>query len=293
MPDAVADPDRFFDTYPAFVDSSETGQLRERLNARQRLLVHDNAALLEGATVLDIACHDGRFSFAALQAGATRVVGVDHKAHLLRTAQGHMDRYGVAPDRYRFLAGDLFDCLDDVGPVDVVLAFGILYHLGDHMRLFDRIFELGPRHLILDTKVSVLDGCVAEVRSPLTSPPPPGAVIELHPTRAAVEAMLSSFGWTWTEVDWLASGKTDSDETKSYRHGGRISLVVTCPEHDVPEDLRRRAVQRVLAKDLPREEEAVAVAMVARHHDLPPEALRTWVQHARRDEARRVRFSLG
>lgn len=293
MPDAVADPDRFFDTYPAFVDSSETGALRERLNARQRLLVHDNAPLLDGARVLDIACHDGRFSFAALQAGATEVVGVDHKAHLLRTAEDHLTRYGVPPERYRFLAGDLFDCLDEVGPVDVVLAFGILYHLGDHLRFFDRIFELGPRHVILDTKVSVLDGCVAELRSPLTSPPPPGASIELLPTRAAVEAMLSSFGWTWTALDWLASGLAESDETKDYRRGQRISLVVTCPEHQVPEDVRRRAVQEVLAPGARREEEAVVVAMVARRHGLAPQALRTWVQHTRRDQARRARFSPG
>ncbi|MDZ7733009.1 MAG: hypothetical protein U5R31_07715 [Acidimicrobiia bacterium] len=69
MPDADVDPSRFFDTFARFVDSSETGPWVERLNARYEALIHANRHLLDGARVLDLASHDGRFAFAALQAG--------------------------------------------------------------------------------------------------------------------------------------------------------------------------------------------------------------------------------
>jgi hypothetical protein len=59
----------FFDQFPRFYESSETATHPGRLNLRHQAMIGDNLDIFEGAKVLDIASHDGRWSFAALQAG--------------------------------------------------------------------------------------------------------------------------------------------------------------------------------------------------------------------------------
>lgn len=294
MPTAGVDPDHFFDAYPGFLETSETGRVLDRLNARYRMLVHDLRHLYEGARVLDLASHDGRFTWAVLDAGAASVVGIEHKAHLVATAQAHLRDLGADPERYRFLAGDLYDCIAQIGPVDVVTCFGILYHLPDHVRLFDAIAGLEPRHVVVDTLISQLPGPVLELRSTDgTAPPPPGASLEAYPTREALAAMLSSFGWTWRELDWIGSGMAASSQSTDYRTGNRVSFVVDCPERDVPADVRQQAVARVLRPEAPRASRGITVAMVARRHGISPQALSTWVRHEERRRAIEAGFGIG
>ncbi len=287
------DPEQFFDGYPRFLDSSETGPWFERLNARYLALIHENRALLEGARVLDLACHDGRFSFAALQNGAEHVTGIEFKPRLVQAALGHMEAYGVSPERYTLLSGDMFDCMSEVGQCDVVFCFGILYHINDHMRLFDLIAELGPRTVVVDTRVSTKDGAVIELISPLgKSPPEPGSRVEGHPTRAAFDAMFSSFGWQPKYFDWVASGLCGDQRMHDYREGERVTAVVDCPEHAVSEAVKTAAVQEVLDKEPERENLNMLVTNVARRHDVEPQALHTWVNQAQRKRGRDNGFAV-
>lgn len=281
------DPHNFFGEFPDFVESSETGHWTQRLNARYQALIHANRELLAGARVLDIASHDGRFGFAALKNGASHAVGIDIKSHLAQTGRRHMATYGVPADRYTFLTGDIFDCLEGEaanGPFDVVFCFGIFYHINHHIRLLEDIFNLGPRAVILDTRVSKLDGAVIELCSPLRgSPPPPGSNLEGVPTRAALEAMLSSFGWTYHYFNWEASGLLDRPQMDDYRVGDRVSLLVSCPEHEISPPVRRKAIAEVLAGNHKRETLYIAVTMVAEKYGIAPQALRSWVQQAERE----------
>jgi len=287
----MPDPTHFFDAYPRFLDSSETGPWLERLNARYFALIHENRHHLEGARVLDLACHDGRFSFAALHNGARHVVGIDFKTHHVESACGNMQAYGVSPDRYTFLAGDLFDYLEAERDFDVVLCFGILYHINEHMRLFDQLAALGPRAIMVDTRISTLEGAVIELLSPLgKSPPEPGSRVEGHPTRAAFDAMFSSFGWQVRYFDWLASGLCGDERMYDYRTGERVSAVISCPEYDVSEDARNAAVQEVLEKEAERDNLFMLVANVARRRGISPQALRTWVNQAQRRRSRETGF---
>jgi hypothetical protein len=288
-PDAV-DPNRFFDSYAKFLETSETGPWLDRLNARYVALVHSNRELIRGARVLDLASHDGRFAFAALQNGASHVVGIEHKAHLVRRSHENMEFYGFPRSRYEFLLGDFFDCIDDVGRCDIVFCFGILYHICDHMMLLSKIADVEPRALIVDTKVSELEGSAVELRSPLRgSPPPPGSELEGYPTRAALEAMFSSFGWTYDYFDWLASGLTDLRHMRDYREGHRVSAVVACNEHRVPPEVRERAVQLVLENHEDESPQFLTITLVARELGLTPQALRIWVRRAERAQRRQVR----
>ena len=64
------DPRGWFARYPRFLSSSRTDVRGRRMAYRHRALIERHASILDGARVLDLASHDGRWSFAALQAGA-------------------------------------------------------------------------------------------------------------------------------------------------------------------------------------------------------------------------------
>ena len=74
----------FFDEYPRFIQTSETTHNAKLLNARYEGLIMANADIIRGATVLDLASHDGRWSFAALKNGASFVYGIEWKPRLVR-----------------------------------------------------------------------------------------------------------------------------------------------------------------------------------------------------------------
>ena len=281
MLDQDFDPERFFDAFPRFGETSETGPWLDRLNARYMALVDSNRELLRDARVLDLASHDGRFSLAAVKSGAARVVGIELDRRLRDAALENMETYGVPRDRYEFVLGGIIERIDEVEPFDVVFCFGILYHLTDHMVLLSKIAAREPRHLIIDTHVSQREGAVIELRNAFgESPPPPGSYIEGRPTRLALESMLSYFGWTFEYFDWTASGLADSEHVGDYRSGKRVSLRATCNETVVPAAERERAVQLALEAGDDRRSRSIAITQIAPQFGMTPQALRFWVTRA-------------
>jgi 2-polyprenyl-3-methyl-5-hydroxy-6-metoxy-1,4-benzoquinol methylase len=89
----------FFDSYPRFYSTSQTGAKPNRLNKRHRALIDSNEAIIRGKSVLDIASHDGRWSLAAYRAGACHVVGIEAREHLVKSAQANMREYQVPGDQ--------------------------------------------------------------------------------------------------------------------------------------------------------------------------------------------------
>jgi hypothetical protein len=274
------DPTRFFEHFPRFVETSETGPWLDRLNARYLALIHANREILDGARVLDLASHDGRFSFAALQNGAAHVIGIEHEPHLVSKADENMEQHGVAPDRYEFVLGDMFDRIPEIERCDIVFCFGILYHINDHMRLLSTIAEFEPRTLIIDSNVSHIERAAIELRAPVAgNPPPVGAQLEGWPSKSGLDAMLSSFGWTFDYFDWAGSGLVDSARMDDYRVGRRASVVVTCNEPIDP-DVRRRAVEQVFERQQERRTQWFVIVEAAEQFGMSPQALAVWVRQA-------------
>ncbi|WP_323792954.1 methyltransferase domain-containing protein [Nocardioides sp.] len=119
----------FFDEYPRFLDTSVTAAGQRRLDIRQEAMIAQHAHLLRGKRVLDIASHDGRWSFAALKtAGASHVTGVEANSALVSNAEETFQHYGVSKDQYRFIDADVFEVLADPArhgiEVDVVMCLG-------------------------------------------------------------------------------------------------------------------------------------------------------------------------
>ena len=278
------DPLPFFDEFPRFLETSETGPWLHRLNARYVALIQANQDLIRGARVLDLASHDGRFSFAALRAGAARVVGIEHDPRLVQKAEENLAFYDVPRRDYDFIAGDMFEHIRSVESCDIVFCFGILYHINEHMRLLTELAEFDAQTIIFDTNVSLAEGAVIELRSPLAgSPPPVGSQLEGWPSRSALEAMWSSLGWTFDYFDWPGSGLADHSKLGDYAAGRRISAVVTPGTRDTPPEVRAAAVREVRERQRDLPTQWLTITEVASRFGMTPQALRVWVHRTERE----------
>lgn len=149
----------FFRDYPRFFETSETSARDNRLNLRYEAIFAENRDVFDGARVLDIASHDGRWSLAALACGAESVIGIEARADLVESAGANLAHYGYAPERFRFLAGDVNEVLNEQDfDVDVVLCLGYLYHTLRYNELMHGIRKADPRHLIIDTVAEPMRG---------------------------------------------------------------------------------------------------------------------------------------
>src|SRR4249920_3533467 len=106
----------FFDSYPRFLETSKTGADRDRLNGRHRAIIEFNRDIIRGSRLLDIASHDGRWSFAALKAGAEHSTGIEGRADLVSRANDTFKSNGIDPESYKFIHGDAHDALSAEAP---------------------------------------------------------------------------------------------------------------------------------------------------------------------------------
>ncbi len=86
----------FFDANSAFLTSSHTAATANRLNERHRAMIESNRDIISGCRVLDLASHDGRWSFAAAQSGASYVLGIEARPHLVAAAREHLSHQPVS-----------------------------------------------------------------------------------------------------------------------------------------------------------------------------------------------------
>ena len=150
-----------------------------------------------GRSVLDIGAWDGKFSFAAERAGATRVVALDHYAWGVDfVARGayweECTRNGTLPDQSRdetdFWRPDLpgrrgFEFaaaalgskvepvvadfqtvdLDELGQFDVVLYLGVLYHMKEPLTCLERLRAVTKEVAVIETEAVHIEGLDNEV----------------------------------------------------------------------------------------------------------------------------------
>jgi len=226
----------FFDAYPRFYETSIIGP-RNRLNKRYRALIEPNGKIIRGKSVLDIASHDGRWSFAAYKAGARYVLGIEAREHLVKHSQDNMSAYQVPEGQVEFILGDVFEKLDQLEPFrfDTVFCLGFFYHTTHHMLLLNEIGRLGPAHIVLDTCIDLDPDSIVFVQSERVEHESAGAVPDAgspetnligHPTRSALEMMLSSAGYPSVKYfDWHRAGIRRWDNLIEYDRGLRVSLV--------------------------------------------------------------------
>jgi hypothetical protein len=214
-----------------------TSEQRSRLNERYEALFASNREIFAGARVLDLASHDGRWSFAALRTGAAHVTGVEARQSLVDRAEEAFAYYEQDPATFRFVRGDLFDVLArETFDVDVVLCFGFLYHTYRHTELMYRLHHLAPRHLVMDTMVTrdtertlrmIRERNVEDIRSAAQDSWSVGRVLVLRPSVPALELLLRSYGFEVESMyDWQGrlAGRPPVPGIEGYAKGTRVSL---------------------------------------------------------------------
>lgn len=252
----------FFDDHPEFLDTSSTANSKARLNLRHLGVIEENRSVLSGARVLDIASHDGRWSFAALEAGAAHVTGIEGRESLVANANRTFSDKGIDSSRFTFIRGDAHDTLTDgVGSFDVVMCLGFLYHTLRYPELFAGIRATGARYIIIDTAVYVgrvpflrwvpilrkmsVVGNVPLVRLISNKNAKESAAVEDrfsygghsvvgYPTVSAVGELLNSYGYDLVgQTDWkeiIRRHPEDRARVRQYEDGTRVTLLAASRE---------------------------------------------------------------
>ena len=224
----------FFDANPSFLTSSHTCATANRLNERHRAMIESNRDIISGCRVLDLASHDGRWSFAAAQSGASYVLGIEARPFLVAAAREQLSLRPVG-NRIEFRVGDVMSELPQLSEAfDTVFCFGFLYHMIDHMALLRAIRLLNPRHLVIDTAISTQPGAIIEVwdeaidveaAAAVAESGSPGRALKGWPTKSALEMMLKAAGFGdicyW---NWQNAGIKCWTDLKDYYLGERVTI---------------------------------------------------------------------
>ena len=245
----------FAEEYPRFIEVSELTpkphprdgrelrrgrnavQQSHRMNERYEALFASNRDIFDGARVLDLASHDGRYSFAALRTGAAHVTGVEVRQGLIDKAQETFAFYGQDPETYRFVCGDVFEVLArERFDVDVVLCLGYLYHTYRHTELMYRLHNLAPKHLIVDTMVVPgtkpnlkvhAERDSEDIRSAAQDAYSVGRVLVAWPTVPALQMLLNAYGFEVESMyDWRGrlADRPPMPGLEGYAKGRRVTL---------------------------------------------------------------------
>jgi hypothetical protein len=235
---------KFFDAYPRFYETSETAPFRGRLNLRYEAIFAENSDAFDGARVLDLASHDGRWSLAALKTGAAHVVGIEGRPELVANAKANFEHYGIERTRYRFVAGDIFEQIaSPQWRFDVVLCLGFLYHTLRYNELMFHVRRMEPRYVIIDTGVVGYEEPVVRLRAEPVADQRnaiadayswQGVVLSGEPSVAAVEKLLSVYDFEverTTEWTQLLAANPSAKGIYDYAHGRRITVRARPVDH--------------------------------------------------------------
>jgi hypothetical protein len=233
----------FFDNYPEFYRTSTTSPFPNRLNSRYLALIESNLAYIQKRTILDIASHDGRWSFAAIKNGAKKVFGVEGRPYLVENAIKNMDRYGISRERYSFIVGDIYNEITKIEPnvIDTIFCFGFFYHTINHMQLLREIKRLNPKCIIFDTSISTISHLplieIKEEDSEDEASSIRSAIDDNHnvlvgyPNKEALTLMLIHIGFDSLKFyDWHDNVKNWQD-LEDYRTYKRISFLAMDCRH--------------------------------------------------------------
>ena len=118
------------------------------------MYVRMNAALglvmphINGMSVLDVGCASGRFSFSMVQAGASKVYGIDISNETIEIAQKHSVELALQ-DKLDFSVADVAQPKSPLPRVDLVTALGVIeYFNADDMSSF--LSNLQTKYILLD-----------------------------------------------------------------------------------------------------------------------------------------------
>jgi 2-polyprenyl-3-methyl-5-hydroxy-6-metoxy-1,4-benzoquinol methylase len=224
----------FFDDYPNFYKTSQTVEHPNHLNGRFKAIIESNLDIIKNSSILDIACHDGRWSFAALKNGAKSVIGIEARQHLVDNANENMQTYGIPQNSFQFIKNDIHQEIKKLEPnqFDIVFCLDFLYHTIDHWFLLSQIKRLNPKFIVIDTRIDLSDERIIKLHMDYSEKEAHAATNDLHktkilvgtPSRSSLEMMLTCLGFDNIEYfDWKKN-VINFKNLVDYYHGKRVTL---------------------------------------------------------------------
>lgn len=179
---------------------------------RYLFLVDQFREEMDNSRILDLAAHDGRWSYALAGTGAREVVGIEIRGELIeRFADMPQD---AASAKVMLRQGDIFKeihkLINEGQTFDVVAVYGIFYHIMDHFLLIKLITSLRPKLIIIDSEfISVPNPMIQLVRERTDNPlnaaeQRAGQEIAIAgvPSIGAMEAMADVLDYTCEWSNW-------------------------------------------------------------------------------------------
>lgn len=202
-----------------------------RLNRRYDHLVRPYLTDLDGARVLDLASHDGRWAYALSAAGAAGVLGVEARADQIEQFEAYPE--GAAKERVTLVQGDVYDELPRLvergETFDVVAVYGLYYHVMDHYGLLKLIKRLSPRVVVIDGEFHLSSAPTIRLALEPTDSHLNSVAHEAEqdiapvgiPSASALEVMARSLGYDVAWADW--------EEVPHAQRGGLKAYYRTAP----------------------------------------------------------------
>jgi len=213
----------------SFIGINRSRQLFNGIIEQQRQLFDD-------ARVLEFPSGDGRWGLAALEAGASRFVGIEPVQRQLAKAARTFAGYGISPDLYRFVDAEIYPALRrfQPGSFDLILCLKSFEDL-DIVRVFHELQRLRPKFVLLDTAVAAAArGPVLRfaLRRPAAGPanhlrPATGSDnLICKPSHGLIALLCEVFGFHYRAIDWRAMGITDWTGLHDYERGQRRTYLL-------------------------------------------------------------------
>lgn len=219
----------FTDSYPIFGKSN-------RHNKRYQAMFASRPGLFRDARVLDIASHDGRWSFASLTMGAAHVTGVEPRQNLVARSLSNFDSLAVPRGAYRFRQSDIFDFFQvNHEMFDVILCLGFMYHTYRHPEIMAHIRKRNPRSIIIDSQVNQLPGLACTIHKDHGADDYQAVTNDTSisdytycatPSVELIKQMVWDFGYRCEMVDWgNLLGTEPGPDVEDYASGKRVTAV--------------------------------------------------------------------
>lgn len=140
------------------ITTTYNGGMLDQIHAT-RLTMMDAAltplfgASLSGHSAVDLACHQGYFSTQLIERGVDSVIGIDARAEHIRDATAITTAMGL--DNFSARQSDIHDVnVEDYrDPFDIVLCFGLIYHLENPVGALRVARELTSKVCLVETQV--------------------------------------------------------------------------------------------------------------------------------------------
>ena len=212
----------------------------KRLRWLGKVLVENNLVAIKDKSVLDLRCQNGQFMYAALQAGAKYVEGIEKQHELMEMARENLATcFGgdAENNRYRINEGSLLRVLRKIKPntFDTIFCFGVMNKLINNAGMMQQIARINPTYLIIDVNVSAASEPVMEFDAENNEDSSTdieedvktdGRNVSL-PSKSAIELILNTYKFKFEYIDWSKEDIIDWVGLEEYQNGQRVSIIAT------------------------------------------------------------------